>query len=502
MKWTAVLVLMLATACASIEPADVDVVGAAEGKAKPEVIEGLRQGANPGAKASDGTTALHWAAHHGDVELAKALIEAGAEPNIRNDYGVSPLEEAATVGDVALLEALLKAGADPNLGNLEGQTPLMIVARSDNLDAARLLLRYGADVNRAEDWRSQTALMWASAQSQPAMVKLLIENGARVDARSKANEWERQISGEPRAQWRPAGGMTPLLYAGRQGCLECVRHLAEAQADLNLADPEGVTPLMIAINNFHFDVAAYLIKRGADPNKWDWWGRSPLYLAADVNTIPFGGRPDRPSLDDTTSIQVIELLLQAGANPNAQLKLFPPFRSLFSDRGYDQILTIGTTPLIRAAKAGDAPATGLLLKHGAHANLANSVGITPLLAAAGVGSQKFDTRGTFRTEPQAVECIRLLLNAGADIHLVDRIGRTALHGAGFWGWNEAVQILVDAGARVDTRDKRGLTPADWALGKGGGHGRGGGQTIEPHEDTAKLLNRLAARTGSPAADRS
>ena len=186
-----------------------------------------------------------------------------------------------------------------------------------------------------EQWRGQTALMWAAAQSQPAMVKALVAAGADVNARSTVNNWQRQVTAEPRAIYRPAGGLTPLLYAAREGCVECAKYLVEGGADLNLADPEEVSPLLLSVLNGHFDLAAYLIQKGANPNKWDWYGRTPLYAAVDLNTIPRGGRPDRPSLDTTTSLQIIEQLLAAGANPNAQLKLAPPFRNIGNDRGLD-----------------------------------------------------------------------------------------------------------------------------------------------------------------------
>ncbi len=121
----------------------------------------------------------------------------------------------------------------------------------------------------------------------------------------------------------------------------------------------------------------------ANPNKWDWWGRTPLYAAVDYNTLPHGGRPDRPSLDDTTSLQMIEMLLEAGVNVNAQLKLFPPYRSLRMDRGADAILDIGTTPLLRAARAGDVDAMKVLLAHGALVDLPQASGATPLMVAVG-----------------------------------------------------------------------------------------------------------------------
>jgi ankyrin repeat protein len=217
-----------------------------------------------------------------------------------------------------------------------------------------------------------------------------------------------------------------------------------------------------------------------------------------VNTLPRGGRPDRPSLDDTTSLRIIEMLLDAGANPNLQLKLLPPFRNIGADRGVDQMLTIGATPLLRAAKALDAPAIDLLLKKGALANLPNIRGTTPVMAAAGLGSVDADTRGVFTTEdtPQrSVASLELLLKAGGDVNAADGRGQTPLHGAAFWGWNAAVQFLVDHGAKLDAKDARGMTPIDSALGKAGGNSRGG-QRIDVHEDTAELLRKLITRAAT------
>ncbi len=275
----------------------------------------------------------------------------------------------------------------------DGQTPLMVIARTDNVEAAKVLLRHGADVNKTENWLGQTALMWAAAQSQPEMVKLLIKHGANLEARSIVHDWNRPVTAENRAKQLPRGGLTPLLYAAREGCLGCVQALVEAKADVNVTDPDGVSPLLMSLLNAHFDTAKYLLSKGADPNKWDWWGRNPLYAAVDYNTVPHGGRPDQPSLDETTGVEMIRLLLEAGANPNLQLKLFPPYRALGPDRGADGILSIGATALLRAARAGDTPAMQLLIDHGALVNLPTQRGMTPLMAAAGLGGSMIDTRG-------------------------------------------------------------------------------------------------------------
>ena len=274
-----------------------------------------------------------------------------------------------------------------------------------------------------------------------------------------------------------------------------MREVLVDAGQLNLADPDEVSPLLLSILNDHYDLAAYLIQKGANPGKWDWYGRTPLYAAVDMNTIPRGGRPDRPSLDRTTSLQIIEQLLAAGANPNAQLKLAPPFRNIGNDRGLDGLLTIGTTPLLRAAKGLDAPAIGLLLAKGANLSLPNTRGITPVMAAAGLGSTDADTRGIYTTEDveqRSIAALTLLLSAGADVNGKDgQRGLTPLHEAARWGWNDVVRFLVAHGADLRAKDNRGMTPVDSALGKAGGNSRGGAR-IDVHEDTAVLLRQLGA----------
>ncbi len=277
--------------------AAVPLVEAVKSGDRAAAIKMLEQRVDVNAPEADGTTALHWAVQQDDLDLVDRLINTGANVKAKNDYGATPMSEAALAGNVKVMDRLLVAGAGVESPNADGQTALMIVARTSNVEAARLLLKHGANVNAVEKWREQTALMWAAAENQPAMVKELVAHGANVNARSNVNNFQRQVTAEPRAIYRPAGGLTALLYSAREGCLDCTRSLAEGGADLNMADPDSVSPLLLAILNGHFDVAAYLIGKGANPNKWDWWGQSPLYAAVDLNTIPHGGRPDRPSLE-------------------------------------------------------------------------------------------------------------------------------------------------------------------------------------------------------------
>jgi ankyrin repeat protein len=486
--------LTLAALLALATTAHADLIDDARAMNFDAAFNAIRADANVNARSPDGTTALHWAAYNGQLALVDLLIEAGADVNARNDYGSSPMSEAAVRGDAAILSALLDAGADVESPTLEGQTALMSVVRTPHVDAAELLIDHGANVNAFETWRGQTALMFASAQSQPAMVGLLLEHGADPNAVSKVEEWERQVTAEPRPQMRPLGGFTALIFAAREGCAACAQALVEGGANLNQVDPNGITPLLSATLNARWDVAKVLIEAGADVNRWDMWGRAPLYSTVDYNTVPRGGRPDRPSLDAATPVDIAALLLDKGANPNMQLKLFPPYRSLGNDRGGDSMLTIGTTPLIRAAKGGDVAMVKLLLDHGALPALKNSVGYTPLLAVSGLGSSTIDIRARFRDEQNGIETAQLLLAAGADINAGDAQGRRPVHGAALWGWNDFIKFAAANGADVNAADDGGFTALDVAMGKSGAQNRAGGVV---NEVTAGVLLELGAVAGTP-----
>jgi len=503
--WKALgLVLALAmpalALASSREEANQQLFTALQSQDPETALYALSQGADAMAREPDGTTPLHYAAHYADIRLITALLKARADPNAVNTFGAKPLAEAATTGNAEAIRLLLKAGAEVEAKNPEGQTALMVVARSGKVEAAKLLLKAGADVNAREGWAEQTALMWAAAEQQPEMIHLLLKAGAKPDARGAIREWARRVTSEPRPKGMNRGGFTPLLYAAREGCVPCAKELLAGGADIDLADPDQTTPLVVALMNLHFDFAMFLIDHGADVDRWDLYGQTPLYVAIDMNTLPSGGRPDIPSADFTTGLQVAAKLLAKGANPDIPLKLRPPYRNYIFDRGGDQVLSTGATPLLRAAKGGDVEAVKLLIKYKADLNQPNEQGVTPLLAAAGSGHGNNPTRGRFKTDDEAAECVRLLVEAGVDVNQADRTRQTALHMAAQHAWVHTVQMLADKGADLEFADSRGMRPFDVAAGPGQ---RGGGPDASQQQETQELLRKLIlAKTGhAPAQSR-
>lgn len=472
----------------------------------------IHDGADVNATQGDGTTPLHWAIYRVDRELVAELLDRGANADVTNKYGSSPLSEAVKLGDLQLVEQLLDGGANIESPNGDGQTALMLAADVGALDIAKLLVERGADVNAKEAWRDQTALMWAVDGNFPELTQFLIDNGADVNVRASANDWDSQITAEPRAQYRPVGGLTVLLYAARSGCTRCVRSLLAAGADIDKPTPEGMTPLMIAIDNTSYDTARVLLDAGANPHVWDWYGRTALYVATDMSS--FRGRQPHPTASsETSATDLVRLLLEAGVNPNPQLNMHRPSRGGNNGRFADELLNTGTTPLLRAAIGADVEAARLLLQHGALVDLPSVHGITPLMAAAGHASGRF---GEQRQDPeqaqaQAIELIDMFLAAGADINakitddssrtanvgrqpnaVTERKGQTALYGAAKNGWANVVEHLLANGADPNISDALGRTPVDAALGRITGRGN-----VVSEEIAAKLR---AAR-GEPIAAR-
>jgi ankyrin repeat protein len=486
-----------AGAVAAIAIASVSLSGATASKLstaiqandRSTVLALLKQPAEVNAADADGTTPLHWAVRADDLELSQRLVQAGANAKAANRYGVTPLSLAAVNGNPALVTLLLKNGADANQVVSRGQTVLMTAARTGNLDTVNALLERGADVNAREAQLGETALMWAASENHAAIVKALLAKGADVDARSNTVKFPKDRFGlEGVLTILPRGNWTPLMYAARDGAPDATRALLDAGAQINAQDPDGTTPLVRAIWNSHYDTAKVLLERGADPNLVDTADMGALYAAVDNSSLgEIYGSPTRKVKDQATPLDIIKLVIAKGGKVDAKLKSAALQRQHTPG---EPLLGAGTTPLMRAAKNGDAEAMKVLIAAGADPSMAQPNGTTVLMLAAGVGRGLGVFAKDYGTEADLLGGVEILLAQKVDVNAATTNGMTALHYAAQAGLDTVVTALAKAGANLEPKDKNGRTPVDVALGVGG-RGRAGGPP-PVHTSTAELIKKLIA----------
>jgi len=505
----------------------------------------LQKKADVNAPQADGATALQWTAYRDDLELADLLISAGANPKMANREGATAMQLASLRGSAPMIEKLLNGGAEVNERGTHGETPLMFAARNGNLQALTLLLKRGAEINAKESLRGTTALMWAVEQKHVEAVNLLIQQGAdvgvasspdskggtaylapSVEQRAKQEDFIRErrklvapdaVVSEADAaalaaafgigQNTKGGGLTSLVLAAREDCIECAQLLIAAHADVNQTTRYGWTALLTAVQNRHYRLAAYLMDHGADPNIANNGGWTPLYIAVDNRNIEGGDYPVRqPDMDH---LDFIKLLVSRGANVNARIcgVESTPQQCKGDSTETRTIFTMqwlyedGATPFLRAAQSGDTSVMKLLLEHGASPNVATTNGDTALMVASGIG---WVDGVTFEwSEAENLEAVKMCLDLGIDPNVVDSDGRTALHGAAHKGRNEVVRLLVDHGAKLDARDNgsrdtftgalQGHTwmPIDYARGLV----RVGVQSATARPETEALLRKLMQERG-------
>jgi ankyrin repeat protein len=469
------LVLGLCSVGSPAAAADAPLADAAEKADWTHVRALLKDRVDANAAQVDGMTALHWAAHHDDLETAKLLLAAGASAKAENRYGVTPLSLACTNGNADLVRMLLAAGADANTALRGGETVLMTAARTGRVGLVQALLDAGAKVD-AKDRKDQTALMWAAADGHAAVVESLIKAGADARARLKS-------------------GFTPMLFAAREGRIDVVRVLLKAGVDANeaiqttnraggYAAKNGVSALILAVENGHFELGAALLKAGANPND-ERSGFTPLHVLTWVRKPNRGDDPDGqppPTGSGTlSSLEFARRLVASGAIVNTRLARGT------SARG--KLTTTGATAFLLASKTADLPYMRLLVELGADPLLPNKDGCTPLMAAAGIGCTAPDEEAG--TEPEALAAVEYLLSLGADVNTVDQNGETAMHGAAYKSLPKMVQLLADKGAKIDVwnkKDKYGWTPLLLAEGFRPGN-------FKPSFETIDAIHRVMRAAG-------
>ncbi|HEV3333677.1 MAG TPA: ankyrin repeat domain-containing protein [Bryobacteraceae bacterium] len=427
--------------------------------------------ANINATQPDGTTALHSAVRRDDLASAQVLIKAGADVKAATRYGVTPIGLAAMNGNAAMIRLLLDAGADPNTANPGGETALMTAARTGKVDAVTLLLDKGANVNAKDTLHAQTALMWAVLENHRDMIELLLSRGADINAHTNvtipkgeyvpAKAGGASGSGIIRQRALPTadGGMTPLLFAVRDGNAEMLRLLLDRGADLSQSSGNHTTPLLIALLNGQVGLANELLERGADPNAADDYHRAALFAAIDLRNFNHEKYGDLPT-DGRDPLDLIKALLKKGADPNRRTDTVPVHGLMQFDASW--VNFDGQTPFVRAALSGDLEVMRLLLASGADPNIATTQGTTALMAAAGINWIPGQTYS--HSEAEYVDAVKLCLDRGAPVNAANTLGLTAIHGAANRGWPSIIQILADHGARLDVKDNAGRTPMIFAQG--------------------------------------
>jgi ankyrin repeat protein len=538
----------------------------------------LEAGANVSATTSSGgATALHLAAAQGSTDVIIALLDHGAKVDARESaWGQTPLMWAADFNRVKAIEILIARGADIRATSKVEDIPAR--ERADRA-VATLRGRRVAALKAAEQPQPasgarggpppQTALVaggrgapppaagaavtrdstksGAPAGAKPAEMPRAFGDTAAAKASAPSARGEPVIGGtkeQTPVSGRPApadsqraaaaqerslsysdlvgnkGGLTPLLFAVRQGNVESVRSLLAAGADIGeVSQGDHTSALLMATINGQFDIAKLLLDRGASPNQASDAGTAPLYATINVQWAAKSlyPQPTAQKQQQTTALALMEALLRAGADPNARLKKHLWFMSYNFD--LLGVNTAGATPFWRAAYGLDIPAMRLLVAYGADPKIpttkpagrqrgddapveddavakdpsglapipAGGPGVYPIHAASGVGYGEGYAANAHMHAPDAwLPAVKYLVEElGADVNARDFNGYSPLHHAAARGDNQLIEYLVSKGADVSVVSRKGQTTADMA--------NGPVQRISPFLDTVALLEKLGSK---------
>jgi ankyrin repeat protein len=458
-KVCAVAALFVVSLGASGAPdLDAKLLEAAQ-KANPAGVRALlAAGANPNARAADGSTPLIYAAHFADTGSVQALLGAKGDPNLTNRYGVGPMHEAALRADAGLLKILLDAGAQVDLALPQGETPLMLASRTSGVDAVRLLIEHGAKVNVVEQWQGQTPLMYAAAHDRGEVAAALIAAGADVNARTPRNDLPERKQAVRYFVEIPLAGLTPVMFAARSGAVAALRVLIKAGADLNAKTPEGFPPVVIALDNLHFDAAKVLVEAGAKAE-----GGGLFAVVEARNRVNYVGDIQVPTGAES-SLDVLKLMLSHGADLMDRL----PEQLLDRDARFTPPPPkITDVALIRAARSSDVEAMRVLIEGGADPSLRDDKrgGINALLAVMmGPELPSLIEADRRPTEDEAIAAIDFLLDHGVKPAIANEMGTTALHMAALRDYPAVIRHLAERGVDLNVADGEGYTPLDYALG--------------------------------------
>lgn len=385
---------------------------------------------------------LHAVFEDDEARVAESLKGEGEflQPDER---GVTALGLACQNGNARIVKILLQEGADVS-SRSSGEPVLTIAARTGSVECVQLLLAAGAPMNELSRG-GQSALMWAAAEGHAGVARVLLESGAD-------------------AQRILDSGFDALMFAVRAGQREVVSLFLENGADLSKVyqpkKPGGAnmrartSPLMLAIENGHLELALDLVEQGADPND-QRSGFAPLHAISWVRKTVRGDGPDgipTPFIDgEVGTLDFVRKLVVAGAEIN--------LRVAKGGGGRGKVHNEGMTPFFMAAASGDLPLAKLLHELGADPDLRNIHEVTPFLAAVGLGVLAPGEEQSL--EEDSLAMARYLLDLGADINHVDQNGETAMHGAAYKSSPAMIAFLDENGADIavwNSKNKYGWTP--------------------------------------------